>query len=112
MYTRPFLAALTAAALTACTDPPVGQEQTVNMLLWSYAPNTLMVTPGTTVAFVNNDFVPHTVTSRDGGPLASGHMPRFGSVYTYTFNEVGEFPYFCVYHPFMEGKVIVREAAR
>lgn len=78
-----------------------------------YWPSALEVAPGSTVTWLNADHVAHTVTSGSlagGGPdweFDSGlFMP--GAEFAHTFGEDGEFPYYCVVHPWMTGIVIAR----
>ena len=72
------------------------------------------------VIWKNNDTVPHTVTTDDGyvdaingkfDSLAHEEEPFVmpGSEYTFTFTKVGEYPYHCEPHPWMQGKVEVIE---
>ena len=60
---------------------------------------------GATVTAVNQDGVSHTWTSDDdvwdSGGLASGESFEF------TFDEPGEFSYFCSIHPQMTGTITV-----
>ena len=49
----------------------------------------------------------HTVTAADGS-FDSGFLEE-GDTWSYTFEEVGEYEYFCVPHPWMRAKVIVEE---
>lgn len=80
----------------------------------AYSPLELTVPVGTTVVWTNDDAIAHTVTSgtSDGssgsadGIFDSGFM-NAGDTFSYTFDEPGEFPYFCLPHPWMIGKVIV-----
>ena len=68
------------------------------------------------VQWGNADTLPHTVTSGtvpsetdDNGPdgiFDSGLFYR-GDYFRYQFNEVGDYPYFCLVHPWMEGVVHV-----
>jgi len=63
------------------------------------------VSVGTTVTATNQDGVAHTWTSDDGvwdsGRIASGESFEF------TFDEAGEYSYFCTIHPTMEGTITV-----
>lgn len=64
------------------------------------------VEPGDTVRWVNKDHVPHTVT---GAALSWGDekfLDRTDRV-SYTFDEAGVYPYYCVLHPSMVGAVVV-----
>ena len=56
----------------------------------------LTVKVGTTVTWVMEGNFPHTVTADDGS-FDSGQM-RNGETFSFTFNEVGEFPYYCSNH--------------
>ena len=59
-----------------------------------------------TVTWVNNDpGMVHTVTAVDGS-FDSGFMAT-GESWTYHFDVVGEFEYFCTPHPYMRAIVIV-----
>lgn len=83
----------------------------------AYDPLDLIVPVGTTVRWTNNDAIAHTVTSgiSDGGVgtadgiFDSGFLNE-GDTFVYTFEEVGEFPYFCTPHPWMVGTVSVTES--
>lgn len=68
----------------------------------------LRVPVGTTVRFVNTDPYDHTVTSKDDAPaaFASGRLGQ-DETFEYTFDEPGEYPYFCEIHPTMRASVIV-----
>ena len=68
----------------------------------------LRVAAGTTVTFVNADPFAHTVTSRDGAPVAfdSGNLGQ-DETFEFTFDQPGEYAYFCQIHPTMRAVVIV-----
>jgi len=80
----------------------------------AYQPNYLKVKKGTTVTWINEDSTRHTVTSgiSDGkikqpdGKFASKLLKK-GETFSYTFNEIGEFPYYCNPHPWALGTVVV-----
>jgi len=55
---------------------------------------------------VNNDNAAHTVTAKDGS-FDSGNMGS-GSSYTHTFTTPGTYRYFCAYHSWMVGTVVVK----
>ena len=88
-----------------------------------YSLDDLTINVGDTVKWVQTGMMAHTVTSDDnsdgmmnmgdGELFSSGNMDM-GDVYEFTFNEDGEFPYYCDYHLMpmpgmmpMKGKVIV-----
>jgi plastocyanin len=71
-----------------------------------YSINVLTVKAGTTVTWTNDDpGMIHTVTSVDG-LFDSGFLDE-GATWSYTFEEAGEFEYFCGPHPWMRAKVVV-----
>lgn len=76
--------------------------------------STLTVEVGTTVTWTNQTNEIHTVTSGvDGqhdGEFDSGNLSP-GDTYTYTFDEVGEYDYYCIPHVDigMTGLIIVTE---
>jgi nitrite reductase (NO-forming) len=82
----------------------------------AYDPLDVTVKVGTTIRWTNEDPVAHTVTSgtSDGtkgtpdGAFDSGFLNE-GDSWTFTFTEVGSFPYFCTPHPWMAGSVTVTE---
>jgi nitrite reductase (NO-forming) len=71
-----------------------------------YSVNELVVEVGTTVMWTNADpGQMHTVTAVDGS-FDSGFL-NTGASFSFTFDEVGEFEYYCLPHPWMRAKVIV-----
>jgi plastocyanin len=65
----------------------------------------LIITQGTTVTWVNDDNMLHTVTADDGS-FHSGDIQVNGT-YTRTFTATGVYFYHCIYHMNMTGKVTV-----
>ena len=62
----------------------------------TFIPDKLAILPGDTVTWTQDDSTEHTVTSPaqhfNSGTLASG------DVFSFTFNDKGEFPYYCIFH--------------
>ena len=78
-----------------------------------FVPPVLHTSKGTIVTWTNEDSALHTVVSR--AHAAGSSFPEFDSEYIgpndtfkYTFSTAGTFDYYCVLHPFMKGKVVVR----
>ncbi|MCS6902922.1 MAG: cupredoxin family copper-binding protein, partial [Candidatus Bipolaricaulota bacterium] len=71
----------------------------------SFNPATVNITPGTTVTWVNEDSIAHTVTSRDG--LFDSPTLSRGQRFSYKFDRAGTYGYFCKLHPAMVGQVVV-----
>ena len=80
-----------------------------------YSPNTVTVYVGSLIVFSNTDSVKHTFTSGSpsddviGTEFNSG-MLEPGASAEWTPENVGEFPYFDMIHPWMQGTIIVEEA--
>ena len=72
----------------------------------SYNPNPIEVRVGDMVTWINDDSSAHTVTSSNDSTFDSDIMRR-GEAFSFTFDNVGEYPYFCTLHPSMIGTVIV-----
>lgn len=72
----------------------------------SFAQTELEISVGTTVRWINRDPVPHTSTSVD--ELWDSSLIEPGESYEFTFEEEGEFGYYCLPHPFMKAKVLVK----
>ncbi len=72
-----------------------------------YTPSVMTVVIGVnnTVTWLNKDAVAHTVTGVNG-TFDSGNMAP-GQAYSYTFTKPGTYEYYCVYHPWMGGEVVV-----
>ncbi|WP_100183405.1 PEFG-CTERM sorting domain-containing protein [Candidatus Nitrosotenuis aquarius] len=77
-----------------------------------YIPSEVTVDVGGEVMWSNDDSASHTVTSgtpKDGpdGTFDSG-LFLSGQTFSHKFEESGEFPYFCLVHPWMQGTVIAQ----
>ena len=76
-----------------------------------YIPSTLTVSPGTTVIWENVDNAAHLATSGtpDGGPdgIFDSGMIMAGATFEHEFSDKGEFPYYCLVHPWMIATVTV-----
>ena len=77
-----------------------------------YIPLNLEVSTGTTVIWVNDDSVPHTIQSQDEKGAIIGlfnSAPLMtGETFEHTFNESGVYSYYCSLHPWRVGIVTVR----
>jgi plastocyanin len=106
-----------AAAPTPARTPPrratpgrqaAPRPTTVNVRLrnTTFTPARIEVSAGTTVVWTNQDQLIHTVTANDKR-FDSGLLEP-GKTYRRTFDRPGEYPYYCLPHPFMKGVVVVR----
>lgn len=81
-----------------------GKTHTVEIRGMAFQPDTLIVSRGDTIVWINRDFVPHTATAArrwDTRSLAQGATGRSVA------RRTGEFAYSCTLHPVMRGVVIV-----
>ena len=78
----------------------------VSIANFAFAPAEVTVTPGTTVAWSNDDGAPHGLAYSDGVKGTDLLLP--GATFTRTYDKAGTFDYTCAVHPYMTGKVIVR----
>ena len=76
-----------------------------------YEPETIKITTGTTIEWVNKDAAMHTATS---GSPTSGPDEVFDSeilnvddTYQFTFVDAGNYDYYCILHPWMLGTINV-----
>ncbi|HET7036476.1 MAG TPA: cupredoxin family copper-binding protein [Thermomicrobiaceae bacterium] len=74
---------------------------------FAFQPASLTVPVGTEVTWINQDDVPHTVTSRQKGVFASQALDT-GDHFSFHFGSAGTYAYYCAIHPIMNGEVIVR----
>ena len=91
----------------------------VRILGNSYSPKVVQVTPGTTVTWINEDVFSYLAGEFSGihNVVSVGEPPeRFvsqmmahGEEFSFTFELEGEYDYICTPHPYMEGRVIVKE---
>ncbi|MFA6408456.1 MAG: plastocyanin/azurin family copper-binding protein [Candidatus Paceibacterota bacterium] len=94
----------TSTVPTSDTSPADGT--TVSIHNFSFTPSTLTVKTGTTVTWINNDNMPHTVTS-DSGSLPASQPIAPGQSFNFTFTAPGSVSYHCSIHPVMKGAVTV-----
>jgi plastocyanin len=71
---------------------------------FTFAPQTITVKAGTTVTWINQDDIPHTVVST--GHFRSKPLDT-GDRFTFTFTTAGSFAYFCSLHPHMQASITV-----
>jgi len=80
-----------------------------------FIPSTVTIDVGGTVTWENNDTAAHTSTAGSATEGPSGvfdsSLIMAGSSFSHTFDSAGTYDYFCMVHPWMEGIVIVEDAA-
>lgn len=95
--------------LTSCDENVSGNDdddcpsnaECVDLTSMTYVPANIVVNVGTTVVWINNSNVTHTVTSGSNGEqnnqFNSGNLNP-GGEFSFTFTETGTFAYFCIPH--------------
>ncbi len=77
-----------------------------------FVPHEVTVDVGGVVTWSNDDSAAHTVTAGSAGDGPSGvfdsSLFMAGTTFSHTFEAEGEFPYFCMVHPWMVGIVTVQ----
>jgi plastocyanin len=103
-----YLAALALVLIVVMAPGATAQGMTttkVSIQDFFFSPANVSVPAGTTVTWVNEGNVPHTVTSDDGQFDSGVLMP--GDSYTVMFKGQGTITYHCMIHPSMTGSVTV-----
>jgi len=90
----------------AANDQPSAANAEVTIDNFSFGPETLKVSVGTTVTWTNRDDIPHTVVSTDG--VFKSKVRDTDEKFSYTFTKAGTYHYYCSVHPKMTGKVVVQ----
>ena len=77
-----------------------------------FLPSTVTIAVGESVTWENTDEMMHFATSgialTPDGVFDSGMMNP-GAEFSFTFNDAGTYPYYCMVHPWMVGTVIVED---
>ena len=74
---------------------------------FSFSPNTLTLSVGATVTWINHDNAPHVLSSA-GNQFEKSTVLKTGQTFSHTFMATGTYSYFCSIHPQMTGKIIVK----
>jgi plastocyanin len=99
------LLVLARPGFTANTEQSSAATAEVAIDNFTFRPQTLTVTVGTTVTWTNRDDIPHTVVSDDA--LFKSKARDTDDKFSYTFDKAGTYPYHCSIHPKMTGQVVV-----
>jgi plastocyanin len=87
-------------------DPFDARTRDIPMEKLCFAPVVARVPRGATVTWINRDPTPHTVTGI-GEAWGSYDEITDGERVSYSFDDEGVFPYYCIIHPGMAGAVVV-----
>ncbi|MGN6368409.1 MAG: cupredoxin domain-containing protein [Phycisphaerae bacterium] len=106
--------ALAAAAATRVTSsaPPATQSAPATHIVtidnFTFSPQSLTISTGDTVTWINHDDVPHTATSAASPPAFNSKTLDTDEKFSFTFRSPGTFPYFCAVHPHMTATILVK----
>ena len=89
----------------AAAAPPRPATHTIVIEGMRFEPETMTVKVGDTVVWVNRDLFPHTATSKDPGFDSQSVDP--GKYWQNRTDKVGDFSYFCTFHPTMRAALRV-----
>lgn len=90
-------------------EEEVAESVAVDIVGFAFDPVVLEVSVGDTVTWTNNDGVAHTATQDPSGSGFQSGAIQGGETFSFTFEEPGEFAYFCEFHPNMSGTIVVTE---
>ncbi len=96
------VAALAAVTLGAAAPAP----SVIKIDNFVFGPAVATVPVGTTVTWVNEDDIPHTVVATDKS--FKSKVLDTDDKFSFTFTKAGTYDYFCSIHPHMTGKVVVK----
>lgn len=97
----------TAAMLVCMAVPASADEVAIKIGNFTFGPQELKVKSGTTVTWVNEDDIPHTVVSLNN--FRSKALDS-DDKFSFTFTTPGTYKYFCSLHPHMTGTIVVEAA--
>lgn len=84
-----------------------GGGQKVTIQNYKYMAPSLTVSPGAKVTFTNHDSTAHTASSDKSGVFDTGTLQQ-GKSKTVTLQKPGTYTYYCRFHAFMHGKIVVK----
>jgi len=96
---------LLLAGCTASVNEPVISSPDIVIESFSFVPESLNVSVGGSVTWLNSDGAVHTIVADDGS-FSSGVL-NDGDSYSFTFNSPGTVSYHCSVHPSMRGVIVV-----
>jgi plastocyanin len=102
---QPGSSIVVAQAGAPAPSPMPSPVSTIHIKNFAYVPDSVTIPVGSTVKFVEDDETPHTVTASDGS-FDSGNLNQ-KQTWTHTFAKAGTYAYYCAYHTYMKGKVVI-----
>jgi len=95
----------------AAADVHAQNAPTINIQTFQFQPKQLEVAAGTTVTWINQDDIRHTITS--GTPenkdnRFDANLAGKGAKFSFTFAQPGTYSFFCDRHQHMRGEITVK----
>jgi plastocyanin len=90
---------------TTSTESSTGSGDSVEIADFEFGPEEITVPAGTTITFTNQDSAAHTATADDSS-FDTEELGK-GDSAEETFDEPGTYEYYCRFHVFMKGSVVV-----
>lgn len=100
------LAAFAFASCTTTTGLTAVHGTKVSIINFAFVAQETTVASGDSVIWSNDDGSPHKVEFKGGGKGSESLLS--GETFTRVFEQPGSYEYFCAFHTFMTGRVIVR----
>jgi plastocyanin len=79
----------------------------VSIANFMFTPAEIKIAPGESVIWTNDDGAPHGLVYEDGAKGMDLLLP--GASFSRQFDRPGTYDYSCAVHPYMTGRVVVRE---
>jgi len=99
----------TAVPVSSGAPVSTGGVNSISIKNFAFTPSSLAVKTGSTVTWVNQDGVAHTIVSDPGSPLTFSSDPlQNGASFTVSFTQPGTYTYHCSIHPSMTGTIVVQ----
>ena len=111
------MATLALAGVAGCGNDEAGDQETpepesssgsgdaVEIADFEFGPEEITVPAGSTITFTNQDSAAHTATADDSS-FDTEELDK-GDSAEETFDEPGTYTYYCRFHVFMKGSVVV-----
>jgi plastocyanin len=103
-----FAAALLAAAAAFLAVSAHAADTNVIINQFTFTPQRVTVKAAATVAWINDDDIPHTVASST--KVLKSKALDTSDKFSFTFTTPGVYEYFCSLHPHMTGTIVVEAA--
>lgn len=108
-----------ALCVSGCSHAPKASRRPIKYVemrdrsqdLFAYMPARLTVSLGTRVIWQNRSSQPHSITptgTRQAFDQTVAKQIDPGHEWSFVFKQAGKYDYYCVFHPYMKGVVVVR----